>query len=87
MVNKDYLRQILSEEKVMLPLTEVKFVNVPMYDELSVKNLWPSCKGNAQLMKYFPDKLPKGRLPDRKYFFDILNTVKPDYVDKLIKHA
>jgi hypothetical protein len=29
---------------------------------------------------YFPDKLPVGRLPDRKYMFDVMNTLNPDYV-------
>ena len=38
-------------------------------------------------MRHFPDKLSKGRLPDRSYFFNILNTVNEEYVTKLIKHA
>ena len=41
MVNKDFLKQILSEDKMLLPLKELVAVNVPQYDELSVKNLWP----------------------------------------------
>ena len=38
-------------------------------------------------MEYFPTKLPKNRLPDREYTFSILNTLKPDYVSKIIAHA
>ena len=38
-------------------------------------------------MVYFPRKLPKGRLPDRDYFFNILNTLNHEYVDKLVQHA
>ena len=30
-------------------------------------------------MTYLPDSLPKGRLPDREYLFNILNTVYPEY--------
>jgi len=41
MVNKDFLKQILCEEKMLLPLKDLVAVNVPIYDELSVKNLWP----------------------------------------------
>ena len=37
----DFLRQVLTEEKALLPLSDVKLVTVPNYDELSVKNLWP----------------------------------------------
>ena len=40
-----------------------------------------------EVMMYFPDKLPKGKLPERKYFFDVLSTIKPDYTDNLIRHA
>jgi hypothetical protein len=80
MVNKDFLRQILMEEKQLLPMSAVKSVNVPAYDELSVRNLWGSCQQSPELMLYFPDKLPVGRLPDRKYMFDVMNTLNPDYV-------
>jgi len=33
---KDYLKQILKEEKALLSLSDVKQVAVPKYDELSV---------------------------------------------------
>ena len=70
-----------------MPLTDVKFVNMPKYDELSVKNIWPHCKQIPELMKFFPDSLPKNRLPDREYFFNILNTCNQEYVKGLIDHA
>ena len=38
-------------------------------------------------MRYFPDKLPKGRLPMREYFFNVLNTCNNEYVTQLVKHA
>jgi hypothetical protein len=38
-------------------------------------------------MKFFPDHLPKGRNPDRSYFFNVLNTIEEDYCQKLIVHA
>ena len=44
-------------------------------------------KGDAEFMQYFPDALPKGRNPGREYFFNILNTLKPQYVARLIDHA
>lgn len=60
---------------------------MPLYDELSVINIWPMTKGNEQIMKYFPNKMPKGRVPDREYFFNILNTFQPKYVETIIRHA
>ena len=41
MFNKDFLRQVLAEEKELLPINNVRFINVPHYDEISVKSLWP----------------------------------------------
>ena len=38
-------------------------------------------------MRYFPAKLPKGRVPDREYFFNIVYTFQTDYIAQLIKHA
>ena len=35
----------------------------------------------------FPDQLPKGRLPDREYFFNILNTLNEPYFSQLVEHA
>ena len=43
-MNKDFLKQVLSGQKKLMGLNEVKRVNVPMYDELSVVNLWPDMK-------------------------------------------
>ena len=41
MMNKDFLKEVFREEKHLLKLNEVKRVNVPLYDELSVLTFWP----------------------------------------------
>jgi hypothetical protein len=87
MINKDYLKGIFAEQKKLMLLKDVKLINVPKYDELSVKNIFPMIQQDSQLMLYFPDKMPKGRLPDREYTFNVLNTLRPDYVREIIQHA
>jgi hypothetical protein len=87
MINKDFLKDVLAEKKRLIPLKDVIFVNVPKYDELSVKNVWPMIQQDKELMTFFPEKLPKGRMPDRDYTFNVLNTLREDYVDGIIKHA
>ena len=87
MFNKDFLKQVLIEEKMLMPISEVRFINVPHYDEGSVKQLWPKMKEATDFMQYFPDKLPQGRLPNREYFFNIMNSICGEYVTQLIKHA
>ena len=86
-VNKDFLKAVLAEDKYLLHKSEVKFISVPHYDELSVKNLWPDVKKDADFLRYFPSVYPKGKGPPREYFFNVLNTKMPDYLSKLISHA
>ena len=86
-MNKDFLKGILSEERELLELDQVKWINVGKYDELSVKAIWPQMQDDPEFLKHFPADMPKGRLPDRTYFFNILNTKLPAYVAALIKHA
>jgi hypothetical protein len=38
-------------------------------------------------MQYFPDTMPKGREPHRTYTFNVLNTLRPEYVRSIIEHA
>ena len=80
MITKDFLRQILNEEKKLIKNTDIKTITVPKYDELSVVNLLPRVKDNAEVMIYFPDRLPKGKTISREYFFDVLNTIYPDFL-------
>jgi len=60
-MNKDFLKEVFTEEKALLKLNEVKWRNVPLYDELSVVRLWPMMKEDKSFMRYLPANLPKGR--------------------------
>ena len=55
MLNKDFLRMIIIEEKKLLTLADKREVNVPRYDELSVNILYPKFKDDANFMAYFPN--------------------------------
>jgi len=65
----------------------VKYISVPHYDELSVKSLCPEFKKDADFCAFFPAVFPKGKGPPREYFFDILNTLYPEYLAKIMQHA
>ena len=79
-MNKDFLKEVLTESKYLLRLDQVKRINVPLYDELSVIKLWPMMQSDETFMRYFPSKMAKGRVPDRDYFFNLLNTFQPNYL-------
>ena len=61
MLNRDFIKQLLTEEKKLLELREVRHVQVPRYDELSVKKFWPLMQPDAAFMQYMPDPTPDGR--------------------------
>ena len=44
MINKDFLKQVFANDKRLMKLSELKPVNVPKFDELSVKNIYPKIK-------------------------------------------
>lgn len=86
-LNKDFLKKVLTNEKKLLHISQVKFINVPHYNELSVKTFWPRMQQDAEFMKYMPDPTPDGRLPDRNYFWNVLNTIHPDYMKNVLAYA
>ena len=87
MVNRDFLRQILAGKKRLMPLHDVRQIVVPKFDELAVAKILELLKDNAEFMSYFPDRMPKGRIVARDYFWNILNSLDAPYVAHLIQHA
>ena len=78
---------MLAGKKQLLKKAEIRTIQVPHYDELSVKAIWPQFKKDEAMAKYFPDKFPIGKGPPREYFFNVLNTVHPDYLEQVMDHA
>ena len=74
-VNKDFLKAVLKGEKQLLKKSEVKFISVPQYEELSVKSIYPLMSKDPSFMSYFPSKYAAGKGPPRDYFFNVLNTL------------
>ena len=87
MLNRDFMKQLLVEDKKLLELCKVIHCSVPRYDELSVKKFWPLMQKDAAFMVYMPDPTADGRLPERQYFWNVLNTLQTEYVQRLIEHA
>ena len=60
---------------------------MPHYEELSVKALWPQFAGDDLLVRYFPDEYPAGKGPPREYFFNVLHTLYPEFLQRILNHA
>ena len=58
----------------------MKYVNVPRYDELSVRKFWPILRQDKTFMKFMPDKDNTQIFPERDYFWNVANTVQNGYV-------
>ena len=87
MINKDFLKDVLCGKKALLKKGEVQHVQVPHYEELSVRNIYPMFKKDAHFQQYFPDKYPKDKGPNREYFFNLLATLYPEYLKGCMDHA
>jgi hypothetical protein len=74
-------------KKKLLKKKDVDYIHVSHFQELSVKNLWKELKDDPAFKIYFQDSYPDEKGPCRTYFFDILNTIYPDYLKQIMKHA
>jgi hypothetical protein len=83
-----FLRDILSGEKQALKQNEVVTLEVPFYEELSVKNMYDDAMGDETLVNYLPSKKQlSGKLPERHFFFAIISTLKRQYMKDVIEEA
>ena len=72
-----FMRELLCDEKMALKQNDLLNMEVPNYPELSVKNLYDDALNDAELSKYLPSKKQlAGKLPERKFFFGVLCTLR-----------
>ena len=84
MITHGFLKDIFAGDKNLLKLSEVKFIQVPKYDEISVKNLYDKFMELPNMRTYFPEKYAKGRNCDREYLFNVTNSKHPTIVKELV---
>ncbi len=61
MVNKDFIKLVLAGKKKLLNMSALNRVNVPVYDELSVKRLYADAVKLPNMLDHFPNEYAKGR--------------------------
>ena len=63
-------------------------MEVPAYQEISVKNMYEDGMADDLLRKYLPTKEQLGnRLPEREFFFGIVGTLRNQYMKDVIAEA
>ena len=87
-MNKEWIKQILSGEKKLLKLTQIKPVNAGNFPEVSVKNLFKEFSIRPEIVPYMPPiTTKKMKQLDRKYFFTVVNSFFPEEIYDIIHHA
>ena len=72
-----FMRDILSEKKLHLKQNEVIRLDIPAYQEISVKNLYDDALKDPVLCKYLPTKEQlSNKLPEREFFFGVLCSLR-----------
>ena len=79
-VSKDFLKEVFAGRKHLIPRAQLRPIEVPKYDELSVISLIADIMKEKDLAKFFPEQRTKADLPDRQFFFNVVNTFDPDYL-------
>ena len=87
MFTKDYAKDIFADKKELIKKKNVMYIDVPKFDELSVKGLYDKLLSLPGMVEYFPDKYLKGRQCDRDYLFNVANTLHSGVVQEMIDHA
>ena len=81
-----FMRDILADNKLHLKQNEVIRLDIPGYQELSVKNLYEDATKDPVLAKYLPTKEKlSNKLPEREFFFGIMCTLRKQYMKDIIR--
>jgi hypothetical protein len=82
------MRDIFADKKLHLKQNEVIRLDIPAYQELSVKNLYEDALKDPVLTKYLPTKEQlSNKLPEREFFFGVLCTLRKQYMTDIIQAA
>ena len=60
---------------------------IPRLEELSIKKMVEGVRDDPQVKAYLPDEYFDKKVPHREFFFNILNTHNPEYVQTVLAHA
>lgn len=63
-------------------------MQVPLYAEISVKNLYEDAMNDPLVSQYLPSlEQSSNKLPEREFFFGIICTLREDYMREIIQTA
>ncbi len=83
-----FLQSITYRQKLFLYQKNVNTMRVPCWEEMSMLKMWPQACNHPQFRQYMPeDYFHKPGNRDRTYFWGVIATLLPDWVDQLIREC
>ena len=84
-----FLKQVLMQEKSLLPYSKTSAREAPNWPELGIRNMLGRVKKNARIMTYFPDFKEKSpeKSTSRRFFWTILFSVALKFARAAIDEA
>ena len=79
-----FIQQIIKGEKEVLDKTNVKYIEVPQWPELSLNRVLPVVIKDDTVKLYLPDYTAGDKMPPRDYFWNVMFTIKPDFTSHLL---
>lgn len=84
LITWEYIRDIIAGRKKLLRTEDIVSEYVPpKLKEYSTADIWERIQADPRLVSYFPPC--RGKVPPKRYLFQILNTVTPDFVNQLLR--
>ena len=80
-----FLQSILREDKLCLQKGEARRYKVPNLPELSVKKMWKEFSVVPDFLAHMPDEWKDGKRVDRTFFWTVMITLQPAFVDALVE--
>ena len=91
------MKKIISGNIQYLEIKDIQWVTVPLYDELTPSKVLEALEINASskeneemwnlIIELCPEIEEKGYPKDRDFFFNCLNTLQPNCIDKIVRNA
>ena len=80
----NFMQEILLDVKCVFKNSEVKMLKVPLWPELALMRIWPQAILLPSFRHYMPKEWNGNKKTERTFFFRILGTLAPDYLQSLI---
>ena len=82
-----FMQQILRDEKLVLDRQFIPNLVIPNWTELGVKTIWPQACKLDTFLRYMPDGWAGTDKIERKFFFGVLTSIAPMFIQTVINQA